>query len=101
MQYLARELCKGDIAVLDALSRRRVEGVAPAIATVGATVRHLPPDSPDQYPIEPAFATFKKLLRDPAERAAEGLRSLGGGAIDLFAGHEYPNYFRHRGYRDG
>ena len=59
-QHLVRELTAGDIVVMDNLSSHKVSGVVDAIAAVGASVRYLPPYSPDLNPIELAFSKFKK-----------------------------------------
>ena len=65
-QVLAPSLAPGDIVVLDNLGAHKVSGVRAAIEAVGATLRHLPPYSPDLNPIELAFAKLKGLLRRPA-----------------------------------
>jgi transposase len=98
-QHLARNLREGDVVVMDNLSSHKVAGVAEAIEAAGAEVRYLPPYSPDLNPIELAFSKFKRLLRDGAQRTAEGLVHLCGKALDLFTESECRNYFRHCGYR--
>jgi len=75
-QHLVRELGPGDIVVMDNLSSHKVAGVARAIEAVGASVRYLPPYSPDLNPIELAFSKFKKLLRDGAERTTGNGQAL-------------------------
>jgi transposase len=72
-QHLAPALRPGDIVVMDNLSSHKVAGVREAIQAVGAELRYLPPYSPDLNPIELAFAKFKKLLRDGAERTVDKL----------------------------
>lgn len=98
-QHLVRELQPGDIVVMDNLSSHKVKGVVEAIEAAGASVRYLPPYSPDLNPIELAFSKFKKLLRDGAERTADKLWTLCGRVLDLFSRTECRNYFRHCGYR--
>lgn len=98
-QHLAPTLRPGDVVVMDNLSSHKVAGVREAIEATGAEVRYLPPYSPDLNPIELAFAKFKKLLRDGAERTAEKLSALCGSVLDAFTEHECRNYFRHCGYR--
>lgn len=98
-QHLVRELRPGDIVVMDNLSSHKVGGVVEAIEAVGASVRYLPPYSPDLNPIELAFSKFKKLLRDGAERTTDKLWKLCGRTLDLFSQTECRNYFRHCGYR--
>ncbi len=98
-QHLVRELRPGDVVVLDNLSSHKIKGVVEAIEAVGASVRYLPPYSPDLNPIELAFSKFKKLLRDGAARTTDTLWELCGRVLDLFPEHECRNYLRHCGYR--
>jgi transposase len=98
-QHLVRELKPGDIVVMDNLSSHKVAGIAQAIEAVGASVRYLPPYSPDLNPIELAFSKFKKLLRDGAERTTDKLWSLCGSVLDMFSETECRNYLKHCGYR--
>jgi transposase len=62
---------RGDIVVMDNLSSHKVKGIRQAIEAVGATVRYLPPYSPDLNPIEQFFAKLKSLLRKAAARTLE------------------------------
>ena len=98
-QHLAPTLKPGDIVVMDNLSSHKVAGIREALVAVGAELRYLPPYSPDFNPIELAFAKFKKLLRDGAERTVDKLWNLCGSALDEFTETECRNYFRHCGYR--
>jgi transposase len=98
-QHLAPALRPGDIVVMDNLSSHKVAGVREAIEAVGAELRYLPPYSPDLNPIELAFAKFKKLLRDGAERTVDKLWALCGRILDEFKEPECRNYFKHCGYR--
>lgn len=98
-QHLAPALRPGDIVVMDNLSSHKVAGVREAIEAVGAELRYLPPYSPDLNPIELAFAKFKKLLRDGAERTVDKLWDLCGRILEEFKEPECRNYFKHCGYR--
>jgi len=98
-QHLAPALKPGDIVVMDNLSSHKVAGVREAIEAAGAELRYLPPYSPDLNPIELAFAKFKKLLRDGAERTVDKLWDLCGSILDQFTEQECRNYFKHCGYR--
>ncbi len=51
------------MVVMDNRSAHESAGVYLAIEVAGATLRHLPPDSPAFDPIEQAFSEFKALLR--------------------------------------
>jgi transposase len=68
------------------------------IEAAGASLRYLPPYSPDFNPIENAFAKLKALLRKAAERTVEGLWQALGRLIDLFPPDECANYFEAAGY---
>jgi len=50
-QFLVPELRPSDIVVMDNLSAHKVAGIQAAIEQAGATVRYLPPYSPDYNPI--------------------------------------------------
>jgi transposase len=95
---LAPSLTPGDIVVLDNLGAHKVAGVRAAIEAAGATVRYLPPYSPDLNPIELAFAKLKGLLRKAAARTKEALHNAIAQAIDAFTPAECSNYLRHDGY---
>lgn len=77
--YLEKVLCPelraGDIVILDNLSTHKVAGVGALIAACGASVRYLPPYSPDLNPIEMAFAKLKAHLRQAAPKANRRGRS--------------------------
>ena len=98
-QHLVKVLRPGDVVVMDNLSSHKGAGIIAAIESVGASVRYLPPYSPDLNPIELAFSKFKTLLRDGAERTTDKLWQLCGKVLDLFTESECRNYFRHCGYR--
>jgi transposase len=97
-QVLCPTLRKGDIVFMDNLRTHKVEGVREAIEAAGATVRYLPPYSPDLNPIEQAFAKLKAALRKRAARTVTTLWKLIGKLIKTFAPSECANYFRHAGY---
>ena len=58
-QVLVPELRPGDIVVMDNLSAHKGHGVKQAIEANGASLRYLPPYSPDFNPIENAFANSR------------------------------------------
>lgn len=97
-ECLVPTLTKDDIVVMDNLSSHKVQGVRDAIEAAGATVRYLPPYSPDLNPIELLFAKLKTLLRKAAERTIEALWDRIGTLLDAFSAQECANYFRHDGY---
>ena len=71
---------------------------ATAIERGGATLRFLPPYSPDFNPIENAFSKLKALLRAKAERTVKALWDAVGSVVDLFTPAECANYFKAAGY---
>jgi hypothetical protein len=69
--------------IVSALHKRfhKVAGVEEAIQAVGASLRYLPPYSPDLNPIELLFHPLKTWLRKAAERTMEGLHRCVGSYI--------------------
>lgn len=97
-KFLCPTLLPGDIVVLDNLSSHKVDGVGEAIAAAGATLRFLPPYSPDLNPIEKLFAKLKALLRKAATRNTDALWAEIGNLLDCFPPNECANYFASSGY---
>ena len=100
-QVLAPTLGAGDIVIADNLRSHHVDGVRDAIEARGATLRFLPPYSPDFNPIEQVFAKLKALLRKACERTVDGLWDKIGELIATFAPDECANYFVNAGYDPG
>ena len=97
-QVLAPTLSPGDVVVLDNLPAHKSVGVRTAIEAVGASLRHLPPYSPDFNPIEQAFSKLKAILRKAAARTIPDLWAAIGEAIPQFKPRECANYFEAAGY---
>jgi transposase len=97
-KVLVPELEPGDIVIMDNLSSHKGPKVRELIEAAGATLRFLPPYSPDFNPIENAFAKLKAHLRKAAERTVDGLWNAIGRIIDLFTPDECRNYFAAAGY---
>ena len=57
------ELRPGDVVIMDNLSSHKRDAVRERIEAAGATLRFLPPYSPDFNPIEKAFSRLKTMLR--------------------------------------
>ncbi len=98
-QHLCPELKPKDIVVMDNLSAHKVRGVAEAIRGVGATIRYLPPYSPDLNPIEQLFSKLKWLIRSCTKRTRDTLWRAIGELTDQFSKSECTNYITHAGYR--
>ena len=97
-QFLVPELRPSDIVVMDNLSAHQVAGIQGAIERAGATVKYLPPYSPDFNPIEQVFAKLKAMLRKPQARTVDALWSVIGQLLDRFSSAECERYIRHCGY---
>ena len=97
-QVLVPELEAGDIVIMDNLSSHKAPAVREAIEATGATLRFLPPYSPDFNPIEQAFSKLKAHLRKAAERTVHGLWDAIGRILDLYAPQECANYFANASY---
>ena len=97
-KVLIPELRAGDIVVMDNLSSHKGPAVRTMIEAAGASLRYLPPYSPDFNPIENAFAKLKALLRKAAERTVAGLWDAIGRLVDTFTTRECRNFFEAAGY---
>jgi transposase len=97
-RVLVPELKHGDIVIMDNLSSHKGPRVRELIETAGASLRYLPPYSPDFNPLENAFAKLKALLRKAAERTIGGLWTAIGRLLDSFTPRECANYFAAAGY---
>jgi transposase len=92
-QQLAPTLRFGDVVILDNLSSHKRAVVRRPIESVGATLRHLPPYSPDLNPIELSFAKLKSLLRKGQERTVAAFWIFLGKALDSFSPGERRNCY--------
>jgi transposase len=97
-RVLIPDLRPGDIVIMDNLASHKSPGVQAAIEAAGATVRYLPPYSPDFNPIEKAFSKLKALLRKAAERTRDALWDRIGTLIDQVSPTECKNFFTAAGY---
>lgn len=95
---LVPTLRPGDIVIIDNLSSHKRPAVQHRIEAAGATLRFLPPCSPDFNPIEKAFARLKAMLRKTGERTVSGLWNRIGALVEIFQPSECANYFSSCGY---
>lgn len=98
-QVLVPTLRSGEVVVLDNLIIHKQPEVRAAIERVGATVRYLPPYSPDLNPIEQAFAKLKAFLRAARPRSFDDVCTLMRDAIPRYTPTECGHYMQHAGYR--
>lgn len=97
-QILAPELRGGDIVVMDNLGSHKSPKIRAAIEAAGASLRYLPPYSPDLNPIEMAFSKLKAALRKAAERQVDPLWRRIGQTLDEFTPSDCAGYFNKAGY---
>jgi transposase len=97
-QFLCPTLAPGDIVIADNVPSHKVAGVREAIEKTGATLRYLPPYSPDLNPIEKMFSKLKALLRKAAHRTIDALWNEIGKLLDAFLPGECSNYCKSSGY---
>ena len=97
-QVLVPTLSPGDVVILDNLPAHRSAAVRSTIEAAGATLRFLPPYSPDFNPIENAFAKLKAILRKAAARTLDDLWDAVRDALPSFSPPECANYFTAAGY---
>jgi transposase len=97
-QVLVPTLRRGDTVIMDNLPAHKGSDVRRAIEAAGATLRYLPPYSPDINPIENAFAKLKAILRRAAARTIDHLWDAIRNALPQFTPNECANYFTAAGY---
>jgi transposase len=97
-QVLAPTLVPRDVVVMDNLPAHRSAAIRTAIEAKGASLRYLPPYSPDINPIENAFSKLKAFLRKTAARTIDDLWTAIGDAIPLLSPQKCANYFTAAGY---
>ena len=80
-QVLVPELEPGDVVVWDNLSPHKSALAQRAVESAGATVKPLPPHSPDLTPIEEMWSKVKEALRTLAARTVRRLYQAIGTAL--------------------
>jgi transposase len=95
---LAPRLRRGDIVLLDNLQAHKAPEVRFFIEARGATVKRLPPYSPDFNPIEPVWSLVKKHIRAYAPRTGPALRRVARAARYVVTPYHCRQYFAHAGY---
>lgn len=98
-QFVGPELREGDIVIVDNLSAHKSKSVAALVARAGATLRYLPPYSPDLSPIEPCWSKVKEHIRAAAARTIEVLDEAIVRALRAVSTADARGWFRHCGYR--
>jgi len=98
-QILVPTLRAGDLVILDNLASHRGDDIRRAIEGAGATLRFLPPYSPDFNPIELCFAKLKAILRAARPRTFDDVCHVIAASLARFLRDECARYFGHCGYR--
>jgi transposase len=94
-QVLVPELWPGACVVMDNLPAHKAIKVRAAIESVGASVKFLPPYSPDFNPIENCWSKLKEFLRDQESRTYEELNRAIKQAINLITDKDVVGWFTH------
>lgn len=97
-QVLVPTLRPGDIVILDNLPAHKGAAVREVIQAAGATLRFLPPCSPNFNPIKNAFFKLKALLRKAATRTIDALWDAIRDALPQFSPQECASYFTAAGH---
>lgn len=98
-QVLAPELRHGDIVILDNLAAHKVDAVREAIEAAGASIKFLPPYSPDFSPIELGWSKVKNRMRAEKPRSRDELDDAFVIAADHISPQDAAGYFSHCGYQ--
>jgi transposase len=95
---LVPKLQPGDIVVLDNVGAHKPDGIRKLVEAAGATLRFLPPYSPELNPIEECWSKFKTRLKRLAARTQQALDAAIAETIDLITPSDAAGWFRHAGY---
>jgi transposase len=96
---LAPSLRPGDIVIMDNLGSHKRPPPIAAIEAAGATVRFLPPYSPDLNPIEKLSSKLKAYLRTAKARTIEAPRDAIGEGLRTVTASDIDGWFKSCGYR--
>ncbi len=97
-QFLVPVLVPGDIVIMDNLPAHKGDVIRDAIAAAGATLRFLPPYSPDLNPIENAFSKLKAGLKKTEARTITKLWDAIADVLPTISPSDSRNFFINAGY---
>lgn len=97
-QVLVPTLRAGDCVIMDNLAPHKTPYIQTLIAAVGATIRWLPPYSPDLSPIEKMWSKVKESLRSAKARTPETLQSAIAHALQSVTPDDAAHWFASCGY---
>lgn len=89
----------GDIVSWDNLKAHQSAQAEDLLARAGATLKPLPPYSPDLNPVEPMGGKIKEFLRRAKARTARMLTKAIGLALATVTPEDIQGWFAHCGYR--
>lgn len=95
---LIKTLNPGDIVIMDNLSSHKDKSIEEMINKVGATVKYLPPYSPNFNPIEMLWSKMKSYLKKWKIRIKEFLPKAIITAISKFTISDCIGWFKYCGY---
>jgi transposase len=98
-QVLVPELQPGDVVIWDNLKPHKNVEAVQAIEQAGATVKPLPPHSPDLTPIEKLWSKAKGVLRSAAARTVERVYEAMGAALQSVIPQDILGWFQSCGLR--
>lgn len=97
--FLAPLLRPGDIVVLDNLGAHKVQRARELIEARGATLKFLPPYSPDFSPIELAWSKVKQAMRAAKPRTHQDIDDAFDDAARAVTSADARSYFNACGYQ--
>jgi transposase len=97
IEVLVPELEPDDVVIWDNLSPHLSDLAKRAVESAGATVKRLPPHSPDLNPIEEMWSKIKEALRSLAERTVPRLYQAIGTAFRKVTHLDILGWFQDRG----
>ncbi len=97
-QVLVPVLRPGDIVVLDNLGAHKDQRAIKAIYEAGASVKFLPPYSPDLNPIELAWSKVKGILKTMKARCYDTLNKAIARAVEQVSWWDAHSWFEHCGF---
>ena len=97
-EVLSSSLKPGDIVIMDNLSSHKGPEVKEIIEARGASIKYLPPYSPELNPIEMMWSKVKNFLKKAKARTKENLYQKIGEALDNVTMTDALGWFKHCGY---
>ena len=102
LAFMQKEVCPrlkpGDVVVMDNLAAHKVGGVREAVEAAGASVRYLPPYSPELNPIEKLWSKLKDFVRRCSTDTREAFDDAVSRGMDAISPDDLSGWYRHCGY---